>query len=404
MPCVPSGALTRATVLSRRMADDGNGSKKAKNEPFSVFRAVASDGGRGGVQRTEEQRQQDEHKKKNMQQMMDEGMSSKEAFGQCSKNRAEERRSDELVTPVALGSPAPLSGRPPTPPTREGSGKERSPSFKPESDAWRNSHPEFALYEPRMRRKRTAETNEAIVCAGTRWSGLRNDMSVLGGAKLQRVDHAHGGKLVDTKPMVGARASHRASSREKTQVSLEGATDVDPRQRLDMGTVIQLSKAISHECFETIQKLCGMSNAQVAAEFVGVSEKYAAKVLGVHVIQGGGSNIPPGDERPDAAGGRGRKREGVQASFAMLSKRTVHKVRMLVIQGCRSGQPVYSKEIRTFISDETAKEGRRVVLGRQQLQALRERMGLVSPHPPLPPCLPPPPMPPERFRSVRCWC
>ena len=61
----------------------------------------------------------------------------------------------------------------------------------------------------------------------------------------------------------------------------------------------------------------------------------------------------------------------------MLSKRTVHKVRMLVIQGCRSGQPVYSKEIRTFISDETAKEGRRVVLGRQQLQALRDRMGLV---------------------------
>ena len=90
------------------MADDGNGSKKAKKEPFSVFRAVASDGGRGGVQRTEEQRQQDEHKKKNMQQMMDEGMSSKEAFGQCSKNRAEQRRSDELVTPVVLGSPAPL--------------------------------------------------------------------------------------------------------------------------------------------------------------------------------------------------------------------------------------------------------------------------------------------------------
>ena len=147
-----------------------------------------------------------------MQQMMDEGMSSKEAFGQCSKNRAEERRSDELVTPVALGSPAPLSGRPPTPPTREGAGKERSPSFKPESDAWRNSHPEFALYEPRMRRKRTAETNEAIVCAGTRWSGLRNDMSVLGGAKLQRVDHAHGGKLVDMKAMVGARTSDRASA------------------------------------------------------------------------------------------------------------------------------------------------------------------------------------------------
>ena len=137
MPCVPSGALTRAAVLLRRMADDGNGSKKAKMGSFSVFRAVGSDGGRGGVQRTEAQRKADEHKKKNMQQMMEEGMSSKEAFGQCSKNRAEQRRSDELVTPVVLGSPAPLSGRPPTPPTREGSGKERSPSFKPESEACR---------------------------------------------------------------------------------------------------------------------------------------------------------------------------------------------------------------------------------------------------------------------------
>ena len=104
-----------------------------------------------------------------------------------------------------------------TPPSVGSSGKDRSPSFKPESDTWRwrRAHGEIELYAPRMRRRRTSETNKAIVCAGTLLACARAPRHRCRRPSQQRSRRSqrHGWNEFTTPPVFGCSARSAPSRR-----------------------------------------------------------------------------------------------------------------------------------------------------------------------------------------------
>ena len=154
-----SCALTARTLILRRMS---GGKKSAKTELFSTFHAMPAGGGRSGLQRSEVQKVADENFKERIQHWREQGDDNRVAFGKASAERKQTREDEGVARPVPMGSSL-LAARPPTPPDVTEGGRARSPSFRPDSPTWRATHCDFADYEERRQRKRTRETNEAIV-------------------------------------------------------------------------------------------------------------------------------------------------------------------------------------------------------------------------------------------------
>ena len=123
---------------------------------------------------------------------------SSAAFGEASRTAAEQRRAKGGLEAAPVARAGDISPRPVDCAEGEGGGegsadnsprgRSRSPSFKPYLEAWRKKHPEFEDFKPKIQRKRTIETNTAVVACGSAWASHYDDLQHLVKARHMRVD------------------------------------------------------------------------------------------------------------------------------------------------------------------------------------------------------------------------
>ena len=199
------------------------GDKGGKAPSFNVLSAVSGARLEAEASRSDVQKKGDAIRNAEARRLREQGgTSSAAAFGAASSFAAAQRLGGgglaAAPVPRAAGD---ISPRPVDCAEGEGGGegsadnsprgRSRSPSFKPYLEAWRKKHPEFEDFKPKIQRKRTIETNTAVVACGSAWASHYDDLQHLVKARHMRVDLRHGNKLMPVKTQIeGARRSSRA--------------------------------------------------------------------------------------------------------------------------------------------------------------------------------------------------
>jgi hypothetical protein len=202
------------------MSNRGDNGGKAPS--FNVLSAVSRGRSVAEASRSVVHKQGDAIRNAEAKRLREGGTSSAAAFGLASSFAATHRLGGgglaAAPVPRAAGD---ISPRPVDCAEGEGGGegsadnsprgRSRSPSFKPYLEAWCKKHPEFEDFKPKIRRKRTIETNTVVVACGSEWASHYDHLQPLVTARHMRVDLRHGNKLMPVKTQIeGESHSSRA--------------------------------------------------------------------------------------------------------------------------------------------------------------------------------------------------
>jgi hypothetical protein len=292
------------------------GDNGGKAPSFDVFSAVSGGRSVAEASRSVVQKQGDAIRNAEAKRCREqEGMKPAAAFGSASRFAAAQRMAGGGLAAVPVPRAGDISPRPADCAEEGGCGagsadnsprgRSRSPSFKPYLEAWCQKHPEFEDFKPKIQRKRTIETNTAVVACGSAWASHYDHLQPLVTAKHMRMDSRHNNKLVAVKAQIeGERRSSRAGVSDFTTqagaLQRQREEGTDPADSVYHGGVLVFDHPVSNQVVIQIKNLVSKTPAEMAAEFVGLGGDYTKRVLGQYVVQG---EVPPGDERDH--GGRG---------------------------------------------------------------------------------------------------
>lgn len=219
-------------------------------------------------------------------------------------------------------------------------------------------------FKPLKQRARSREMHGCIINAAQESDRDRKMFKFLGGnVTLKMQDPSNANRLVVLKPRAPASVACQRPQRE-------GAL---PREQLGddarVATTIELDHGkggLSLAGLEALKCYLQQPRSATAARYVGVSQRYAASVLGAWQTRG---EVPPARQ---SSRGSWDRDGGDAAVLSQFTREQVQSIRMWIIEEARAGRNVFSRGLRAQIQSLTGH-----VLSRRKLQAMREPLGIV---------------------------